>query len=44
MSAIVEDRSEHQQKLRRARGGAILLALVAASFYLGFIIITALRG
>ena len=36
--------SEQEERRRRAKRTAILLALVAGSFYLGFIVLTFFRG
>jgi len=36
--------AEQQERKRRAKRTAILLALVAGSFYVGFIVLTFFRG
>jgi len=47
MSAVIKpqmDATELAERKRRAKRAAVLLGLVAAAFYVGFIVLTFYRG
>ena len=43
MSEMMADQSEHEQRTRRAKIAAVILALVAVGMYFGFIIATGMK-